>query len=271
VKARPNMDLCGGCGAPLQQLEVLGVVVRRPCSLCGAKREASRIARLLADAARLVSEHSEVPSRFAGANIGDLSGAPRTAVDDFLARLPDVRALCSERLERGDAFDVRTAAARAVANTAGLAFVGPVGTGKTHALAALLIAAQGRFIAGRLVTISALLESLRATFGGRETEQQWLALYASVPLLGIDDLDKLRATEWSASALFSVVNRRYERELPILITSNASPDQLLARTFAATPDVGVAIVDRLVGMAPQWVRLAGRSRRRPLVASVRIA
>jgi len=71
-------------------------------------------------------------------------------------------------------------------------------------------------------------------------------LFKNVDLLIIDDLGKEPATEWVISTLYGIVNERYERELPTIITTNYA-DEELARRLSRNGDTttGEAILSRL--------------------------
>ena len=57
---------------------------------------------------------------------------------------------------------------------------------------------------------------------------------------------KERASEWSLEKLFSIVNTRYENNLPIVVTTNYSMETLIDKlTTNKNSDVGESIVSRL--------------------------
>jgi DNA replication protein DnaC len=71
-----------------------------------------------------------------------------------------------------------------------------------------------------------------------------------VGLLVLDDLGTERATEWAAQALFQIVNHRYSKRLPLVVTTNLSVED--ARRMDAR------LVSRLLEGANQeggWTRV----------------
>ena len=56
----------------------------------------------------------------------------------------------------------------------------------------------------------------------------------------IDDIDKLNPTDYARELMYSIVNIRYEKELPIVISSNSSIETLDKKYF------GEAVVSRLL-------------------------
>lgn len=72
-------------------------------------------------------------------------------------------------------------------------------------------------------------------------------------LLIIDDLGAEKPSEWVAETLYRIINHRYEHELPVVITSNLSLDQLAQR-------LGDRTASRLAELC-EVIELTGRDRR----------
>lgn len=131
----------------------------------------------------------------------------------------------------------------------GLYIEGTNGTGKTHLAAAIAMQLMTeQRIPCICKTAGDLLMDIKAAFD-REgvTEQAVLKVYKDVSLLVVDDLGKEQCTDWSISTLYSILNDRYERMLPTIITTNYNSDDLVR---ALTPKgydnlKAVAIVSRL--------------------------
>ena len=100
-----------------------------------------------------------------------------------------------------------------------LMLFGSYGTGKTHLAAA--IANYVIDVFGMPVMFDTWvghLNELKAEFDGGKKE--YADKMKSVPLLIIDDFGKEKPTEWNKEVLFDVINARYERYLPVIITTN---------------------------------------------------
>jgi DNA replication protein DnaC len=97
------------------------------------------------------------------------------------------------------------------------------------------------------------------------TEEQYLSRLATVPVLILDDLGKERLTEWSAQFLWSLINARYEQNLPIIGTCNLSLEAFTQRYSTPIPGLDEhtlpSILDRLNEMVDQWVEIRGESHR----------
>lgn len=139
---------------------------------------------------------------------------------------------------------------------------GDYGTGKTYSMAAMLLAARKKCLAGYLLNVTSFMRELRASYNGDalETENRVLGRYETTPILVIDDLDKFQATEWSTSILYSLLNNRSTEGRPTFITSNHDAAQLMNDTFSQTPNKGRAILERII--ENQWFEVRGKSVRR---------
>lgn len=127
------------------------------------------------------------------------------------------------------------------------------GTGKTYAACALLVRdiALGR--PARFIAATDFLEEMKLRFDSEgEAAQAYANRIAAEPLLCIDDLGKEQGTEWAMAQMFRLLDTRYRRKLPTIITTNVDYMTLLAR-------LGGAAVDRLHEY--RWVAVGGRSMR----------
>ena len=77
--------------------------------------------------------------------------------------------------------------------------------------------------------------------------------HAKAPVLMLDDLGAAKGTDWVEEVNYRLINHRYERMLPTLVTSNVRP-----RDLAGV--VGERVASRLTEMATPVV-LKGPDRR----------
>jgi len=135
-------------------------------------------------------------------------------------------------------------------NPAGwLVLQGGVGTGKTHLAYAIAGAVLGRGVSVYAHTTPDLLDQLRAGYKD-DTYDQLMSDLKDVPLLVLDDLGAERNTEWAAQALFQVINHRYSKRLPLVVTTNLN--------LAEARQMDARMVSRLLEGANQadgWTRV----------------
>ncbi len=146
----------------------------------------------------------------------------------------------NKKMNRSLVFDLATA--NFIAKHEDALFLGPPGTGKTHLAQAIGFAAiqQGYRVLYR-ETHMLLNDIADAALDG--TRKQQMELFATVPLLIVDDLGMRKLPATAAEDLLEIVMRRYERA-STLLTSNRPIDdwgKLLGDTAAVT-----AMLDRLL-------------------------
>ena len=117
----------------------------------------------------------------------------------------------------------------------GLLLMGEVGCGKTHlaAAAANRVLEQGGDVL--FLVVPEFLDQLRYSYR-RENEgldeAEIISRTYNVPLLILDDLGAHNYSEWVCNKLFTIINHRYNRNLPCIITTNLDLDELGAKIGA---------------------------------------
>lgn len=132
-----------------------------------------------------------------------------------------------------------------------LFFFGNCGCGKTHLVCAIANALREKGVRCTFTTFEDLLLKLRDSYSKEGSSDMAIRdIYKKTPLLILDDLAKEKATEFSTSVLFDLVNCRYENMLPMIITANHDRDALIQRLTAQQGDAtkAEAIVSRLYEM-----------------------
>ncbi len=105
----------------------------------------------------------------------------------------------------------------------GLLFMGNCGVGKTHlAVATLKELAQAKGVSGRFCDFHQLLRQIRDSYNpvSGTSEMELLEPICDVGLLVLDDLGAEKPSPWVQDTLHFVINQRYLRQLPTLITTN---------------------------------------------------
>ena len=91
---------------------------------------------------------------------------------------------------------------------------------------------------------------------GHETQADIIAELTRGAVVAIDDIDKQPATEWTRSKLFDVLNTRYNRIAPTVLTFNTSIADRKIEDY-----IGRAVLDRIMQHAYDIVEFKGPSYR----------
>jgi DNA replication protein DnaC len=112
-----------------------------------------------------------------------------------------------------------------------LVFLGGYGSGKTHLAAAIANYRAGLGDPPLFVMVPDLLDHLRATFSPNSSVafDRRFDEVRTAPLLVLDDLGTQSMTPWVREKLYQLFNYRYNAELPTVITTSDSLDEMDAR------------------------------------------
>lgn len=223
---------------------------REPQTL-GSAGTLDRMARIL-DARNIdpaaVAELTDEPESFSPLDALSAGMPPRyqAAVADH----PQVLAWARDVAEAAVA--PSRGARRQVTTGPSLLMAGVVGSGKTYqAYGAVRRLVQGGVgVRWRATTAADLYADLRPR-PGADSERE-LAAVSRCPLLIIDDLGAAKASEWVEEVTYRLINRRYNYELPTLITTNLAikdlraylGDRIASRLAQMTTRVEFEPVDR---------------------------
>lgn len=127
---------------------------------------------------------------------------------------------------------------------------GGVGTGKTYAASAVLTDIHGYHnYFGRFHRAIGLLKRYKATFDDDATEtaraideEMMLA-----PILVLDDLGAEKESEWTHEQIYDLLDRRYGRQMPTIVTTNTPIDQLEPRVIDRLQDQRLSTVVQFDG------------------------
>ena len=120
-----------------------------------------------------------------------------------------------------------------------LVFLGPNGCGKTHLSAAI---GNSQLQKGNPVyfkVVPDLLDHLRSAFGpeNRLTYDEIFERVKNAPLLILDDFGEQASTPWAQGKLYQVINYRYNAQLPTVITSCFSLEDIEMRISSRLADI----------------------------------
>ncbi len=141
-----------------------------------------------------------------------------------------------------------------------LVLMGGFGTGKTH-----LAAAIGHYRAALgdepiFTIVPDLLDYLRATYSPTSTVSydHVFNLVKTTGLLILDDLGTQNATPWAREKLYQILNYRYEGNLPTVLTTSASLDEIDPRIRSRIMDERICVVYKII--APPYQTRARKKR-----------
>ena len=133
-------------------------------------------------------------------------------------------------------------------------FYGNSGTGKTTEACALLIQAIKQGKRAFFVGVGELVNA------GFEAREELAAKMHDADVVCVDDLGK-ETGEWANALVFFTIDDAYARGKTLIVTSNYSPKELMARfTDASDSATADAALSRLCGMA-QRVEMRGKDLR----------
>lgn len=147
-----------------------------------------------------------------------------------------------------------------------LFITGNIGTGKTHLAASIAneLIKNGRpVILGTLINLLTEVKDSYSIDG--EYESKIINKYSKIGLLIIDDLGKERPSEWTLEKLFTIINNRYENNLPVIITTNYNREKLRERLACnKNYEIADSIISRLYEMC-KGINITGKDKRKELV------
>ena len=128
---------------------------------------------------------------------------------------------------------------------------GRYGSGKTHLAAAIANFAVSLGVPTLFITVPDMLDSLRYTYGDSDMSfEQHFEEIRRVPLLILDDFGTQNATPWAQEKLFQILNFRYIKRLPLVVTTNLTLNEIEARIRSRLQDP--ELVTRVTILAPDY-------------------
>jgi len=208
--------------------------IAQPCECRNRKIEKARSSGM----------QGSLPKRYRGVSfdrppISDMARKP-----GFAGTVTQIRDLCGridEALDGGE----------------GAWLMGDVGTGKTSLA---MLVSKAALEAGHSVAIYSLprlLARIRRTYDAEHGEEGYLSFFnrlTSVDLLHLDDLGAEKRTDWVLEQLYAIVDRRYEEQRSMVVTTNLDHIEL-------EEQIGKRTVSRLVEMCGDPLPLYGDDER----------
>jgi len=135
--------------------------------------------------------------------------------------------------------------------TGWLVLMGTYGCGKTHLAAAIANFRDSEGFPPLFVVVPDLLDHLRATFNPSSPVRydQRFEEVRSARLLAFDDLGTQNATPWVREKLYQIFNHRYNAELPTVITTSSTLEEIDPRIRARMLDTRLCTVYAILAPA----------------------
>ena len=179
-------------------------------------------------------------------------GSLRHTFKDDDGQRPEITAACKRYVEHWSEMAEKNV---------GILFYGSVGTGKTFYASCIANALLGRQVTATATSFPRLLNLLQGT----QDKQKLLDSMAKYKLLIIDDLGVERDSTYGLEQIFNVVDSRAHADLPVIVTTNLSMDELKNPESVKY----ARIYDRVLEMCKVPLKLTGDSRRQQNAESVR--
>ena len=172
----------------------------------------------------------------------------KTMTFDKFARRPNLLPEQQQNLE--EAFNLAINFAKSPENW--LVFQGDNGCGKTHLAAAIVNYRYQSKKPALFVVVPDFLDHLRSAFSP-ESKVSYDQLFEGVktaPLLVLDDFGEQTTTPWAQEKLYQVINYRYNAQLPTVITTCCSLEEIEGRISSRLADSKVGTSFNI--MAPDY-------------------
>ena len=124
-------------------------------------------------------------------------------------------------------------------------FLGQVGSGKTHLSMSIANKLLDNSIGVIYMPYRDSITKIKQSITDEVNYNKEMELYKNAQVLLIDDLFKGNVTGADINAIFSIVNYRYMKKLPIIVSSEKDMKQLL--------DIDEAIASRLIEMSKNYI------------------
>ena len=121
-------------------------------------------------------------------------------------------------------------------------------TGKTHLITAATNELSRRGVYVRMALISTIYSTIKEAYDSGAPEYLYKEIYTKPDILVIDDLGKERATDWTVSTLFDLIDARYRNNKITAVTTNYNRKSLVEKlTVEGDVSKAKAIVCRIYG------------------------
>ena len=223
-----NLICCSKCHTPRQkQIEVAGKRMEPRC-MCACqtadyeKREQERKHREFLD---MVEKNRSV-------GLPDPELRKHTFEND-LGYNPKQIAIAKQYVQHWEEFQ---------ASSTGLLLWGNVGTGKSYIAGCIANALLDKGVPVLMTNFARLLNKLTDMYSGNRNA--YIDSFKRYPLMIIDDLGVERDSEFAREQVFSVIDSRYRSQLPMIVTTNLSLEELKDTTDLSKARIYDRVMER---------------------------
>ena len=206
-----NLICCSRCHTPRQKrIEVAGMRMKPRC-MCACqiaaheKREQERKHR----------EFLDMVERNRSVGLSDPELKKHTFEND-LGYNPKQIAIAKQYVQHWEEF---------LASSTGLLLWGNVGTGKSFIAGCIANALLDKGVPVIMTNFARLLNKLTDMYSG--DRNAYIDSFKKYQLMIIDDLGMERDSEFAREQVFSVIDSRYRSQLPMIVTTNLTVDELM--------------------------------------------
>ena len=129
-----------------------------------------------------------------------------------------------------------------LASSTGLLLWGNVGTGKSFIAGCIANALLDKGVPVNITNFARLLNKLTDMYSG--DRNAYIDSFKKYPLMIIDDLGMERDSEFAREQVFSVIDSRYRSQLPIIVTTNLSLEELKDTTDLSKARIYDRVMER---------------------------
>lgn len=110
-----------------------------------------------------------------------------------------------------------------LAKNQGLLLWGNVGTGKSYAAAAIANYLLSKVVPVVMVSFVEIIKNIESK---KMTQDEIISLMNSAQLVIFDDLGAERSSDFALEKVYSIIDSRYRKKLPMIVTTNLTMDQM---------------------------------------------
>ena len=129
-----------------------------------------------------------------------------------------------------------------LASSTGLLLWGDVGTGKSFIAGCIANALVDKGVPVIMTNFARLLNKLTDMYSG--DRNAYIDSFKKYPLMIVDDLGMERNSEFAREQIFSVIDSRYRSQLPMIVTTNLSLDELKGTTDLSKSRIYDRVLER---------------------------